>query len=208
MLPLKELLGHNRGQTTDKVSLSVNHNNLRSHRAHHRGVVVSHSSSRMRIVTLFALQADDPTDALGARRERAMLSAWTPPGGVKMVRSIARHRARSMLVVPCPSYSDVASQRGGVGRETKAFPPKLVASHQCKSESRLRIVGLLNESVMFFHCFIDVFWIKYDGFYRARRVETVDAPTRRDGIVGLRAKSEGYILNRPPRVRGVAFDAG
>ena len=52
------------------------------------------------------------------------------------------------------------------------------------------------------------FWIKYDGFYRARRVETVDAPTRRDGSVGLRAKSEGYILNRQPRVRGVAFDAG
>lgn len=184
MLPLKELLGHNRGQTTDKVSLSVNHNNLRSHRAHHRGVVVSHSSSRMRIVTLFALQADDPTDALGARRERAMLSAWTPSGGVKMVRSIARHRARSMAVVPCPSYSDVASQRGGVERETKAFPPTLVAPHQCKIKSRLRIVGLLKGSVMFLRCFIDVFLIKYDGLYRARRVETVDAPNLAMGALG------------------------
>ena len=43
------------------------------------------------------------------------------------------------------------------------------------------------------------------------RVETsrrVDATKSRDGSVGLRAKSEGYILNRPPRVRGDVFDAG
>lgn len=136
VLPLKELLGHDRGQTTDKVPLSVNHNNLRSHRAIRRGVVVSHTSSRLRIVTLFVHRRMIRPMRWARRRERAMSPSWTPSGGVKMVGSIARRRARSMAVVPCPSYSDVASQRGGVGRATKAFPTKLVAPHQCKTTSR------------------------------------------------------------------------
>lgn len=128
VLPLKELLGHDRGQTADKVPLSVNHNNLRSHRAYRRGVVVSHSSSRMRIVTLFVHRRMIRPMRWARRRERAISPAWTPSGEMKMVGSIARRRARSMAVVPCPSYSDVASQRGGVGRATNAFSPKLVAS--------------------------------------------------------------------------------
>ena len=37
---------------------------------------------------------------------------------------------------------------------------------------------------MFLRCFIDVFLIKYDGLYRARRVETVDAPNLAMGALG------------------------